>query len=259
MEFHEYLDEFRTDWRLDGRAVHTVDLYCLRLVHLHDFADARVTLAATKRWLAESSSAQVARFRARAVRAFGKWAADHDGPDWSWWPAVPLSAVPVTPQRTVSHQDYERAHRAAKSVRDRLVIEMLWCSGLRVSELARLTRESVVLADGYVVVERSKTGRSRVAPLSDSACRLIRRLPTKVGQRTLLGMTPSAIQQLLRRIGAPSAHAWRRGWAVNALRSGVSETSVRAAAGWTSGAMVARYTSAVSGELAISEFKRVAS
>ena len=46
----------------------------------------------------------------------------------------------------------------------------------------------------------------------------------------------------------PSAHAWRRGWAVQALRSGVSETSVRAAAGWSSGAMVARYTRALSGE-----------
>ena len=58
------------------------------------------------------------------------------------------------------------------------------------------------------------------------------------------------------RLGAPSAHAWRRGWAVQALRSGVSETSVRAAAGLSSGAMVARYTSALSEELAIDEFQR---
>ena len=42
---------------------------------------------------------------------------------------------------------------------------------------------------------------------------------------------------------------------MHALRSGVSQTSVQAAAGWSSGAMVTRYTAAVSGELAISEFK----
>ena len=35
-----------------------------------------------------------------------------------------------------------------------------------------------------------------------------------------------------------------------------SETSVRAAAGWSSGAMVARYTRALSGELAVEEFQR---
>jgi hypothetical protein len=34
-------------------------------------------------------------------------------------------------------------------------------------------------------------------------------------------------------------------------------TSVRAAAGWSSGAMVARYTSALSGELAVEEFRRI--
>jgi hypothetical protein len=36
----------------------------------------------------------------------------------------------------------------------------------------------------------------------------------------------------------------------------VSETSVRAAAGWLSGAMVARYNRALSGELAVEEFLR---
>ncbi len=41
------------------------------------------------------------------------------------------------------------------------------------------------------------------------------------------------------------------------LRLGVSETSLRAAAGWSSGAMVARYTRALSGELAVDEFQRV--
>ena len=44
---------------------------------------------------------------------------------------------------------------------------------------------------------------------------------------------------------------------MRALRSGVSEASVRAAAGWSSGAMVARYTRALSGELAVDEFQRV--
>ena len=47
------------------------------------------------------------------------------------------------------------------------------------------------------------------------------------------------------------------GWAVQALRSGFSETSVCAAAGWSSGAMVARYLRALSCELAVEEFQRI--
>lgn len=256
MEFQNYLDEFATDWRLDGRAGSTADLYVMYLTSLHQFAVGDVTMQTTKRWLTESSSAQTARMRGRSVRAFGKWAATHDGPDWSWWPKIPLSAVAVTPQATATVEEYERASRTAGSVRDRLVVELLWCTGLRVSELARLSKQDVALAEGYVIVERSKTGKPRVAPLSDRACRLVRRLPQRDDKRTLLGMSSGAIQQLLRRLAAPSPHAWRRGWAVEALRSGVSETSLKAAAGWSSGAMVARYTSAVSGELAIVEFQR---
>ena len=90
---------------------------------------------------------------------------------------------------------------------------------------------------------------------------------TRIGSKSILkylemrshfsvfGMTPNAVRLLLQRLDVPSAHAWRRGWAVQALRNGVSETSVRAAAGWSSGAMVARYTRALSGELAVEEFR----
>ncbi|NBZ96516.1 MAG: hypothetical protein EBR40_08860 [Proteobacteria bacterium] len=70
-------------------------------------------------------------------------------------------------------------------------------------------------------------------------------------------MTSNAIRLMLQREELPSAHAWRRGWAVHTLKSGVSEASLRAAAGWASGAMVARYTQALSQELAIAEFQRV--
>jgi len=56
-------------------------------------------------------------------------------------------------------------------------------------------------------------------------------------------------------IDLPTAHAWRRGWTVQGLRNSVSETSVRAAAGWSSRAMVARYTHALLGELAVQRFQ----
>ena len=50
-------------------------------------------------------------------------------------------------------------------------------------------------------------------------------------------------------------YKWR-GWAVESLGRGVSEHSMRAAAVWSSGAMVARYTRARSSELAVAEFSR---
>ena len=158
---------------------------------------------------------------------------------------------PHSPQRTMMTTSWRYG---ARTLRDRLVIELLWSTGMRVSELARLTRDDVNLEERFAVVKQSKSGKPRLVPLSDAACRLIRRFTSP--SDSVLGMTPHAIQLMLRRIGAPSAHAWRRGWTVNSLRSGVSQTSVQAAGGWASGAMVTRYTAAVSGELAISEFRR---
>jgi len=253
MEIQDYIAEFVADWRLAGHSPATAETYGRYIRHLTEFKDLPVTLQDVKRWLATSMSSESARARARAVRAFGKWAEDHDGPEWTWWPQVPLATVHQTPQPTASHDDYVLALQRARSLRDRLVIELLWSTGMRVSELARLAREDVNLEERFAVVKQSKSGKPRLVPLSDAACRLIRRVNSQ--SDSVLGMTSHAIQLMLRRIDAPSAHAWRRGWAVNSLRCGVSQTSVQAAGGWSSGAMVTRYTSAVSAELAIEEFR----
>jgi len=106
---------------------------------------------------------------------------------------------------------------AASTFRDVALIEVLWSTGLRRSEIERLQIADVNLSESFLVVRTSKTGRPRVVPLS------------------------------------PQARY--------ALRNGVSETSVRAAAaaaaaGWSIGAVVSRYTNAPSGELAITEFQR---
>jgi len=251
-----YLDEFATDWRLAGKAPTTVATYRKYLEQLATFAPGdSLSLADVKAWLEISSSPETARSRARAVRAFGSWAMNNDGPEWYWWKKVPLANVAPTPQTTVTPEEYRAVLSRAKSPRDRLVVELLWCSGMRVSEIARLSPADVNLSDGYVVIREAKSREPRLAPLSVNACRLLRRYEA-VRETSLLGMTRTAIQLLMKRLGAPSPHAWRRGWAVDSLRQGVSQTSVQNAAGWASGAMVSRYTRALSGELAISEFKR---
>jgi integrase len=106
------------------------------------------------------------------------------------------------------------------------------------------------------LVRQSKTGKPRIVPVPKSALRSLRKLAGTRKEGLALEMSSNAIRLVLQRAGLPSAHAWRRGWAVNSLSMGVSEASVRAAAGWSSGEMVSRYTRALAGELAINEFGR---
>ena len=250
------LDEFGLDWRLGGKATQTATNYIDALNKLIDMF-AEPTLANVKEWITSIDSQSSRRKRGQAVRAFGQWSQTNGYDMFDWWKQVPLAKEVMRSQQTAVPADYLLALKQAHTTRDKALIEVLWSCGLRRMEIARLAIDDVNFVDGFLIVRTSKTNRPRVAPLSPGARHALRRHIGKRTQGSLFNMTTNAIRLCLQRLDAPSAHAWRRGWAVQALRSGVSEASVRAAAGWSSGAMVARYTRALSGELAVDEFQRV--
>jgi len=249
------LSEFELDWRLAGKADRTVKDYCTSLKDLlKQFEEPTVT--EVKTWIAMTNSQVCRRKRGQAVRAFGQWAKSNGYDFFAWSNQVPLAKEVMRPQKTVVEADYHEALKHAQTTRDKALVEVLWSCGLRRMEITRLVIEDANFTEGFLIVRTSKTGKPRVAPLSPAARHALRKHIGKRTQGSIFGMTPNAIRLCLQRLDAPSAHAWRRGWAVQALRDGVSETSVRAAAGWSGGAMVVRYTRALSQELAIAEFQR---
>ena len=249
------LREFRLDWQLSGKAPRTACDYIAAIKKLLE-QHTDPTLADVKQWIASTSSVTTRRKRGQAVRAIGKWANTNDYEIFPWWQQVPLVKETSRPQTTATEIDYRKALSVANTIRDVSLIEVLWSTGLRRSEIERLQISDINLADSFLVVRTSKTGKPRVVPLSPQARHSLRRLIKGQESGSVFRMSSNAIRLCLKRLGAPSAHAWRRGWAVRALRSGVSEASVKAAAGWSSGAMVSRYTRALSGELALEEFSR---
>jgi integrase len=206
--------------------------------------------------MSEKPTQPMRRKRSQASRVFGAWAEKNEIEGFHWWRLVPVEKEINRPQETAAQDDYKKAVCAASTLRDKALVEVLWACGLQRSEVTRLDITDVNFSEGFLIVRTSKTGYPRIAPLSPTARHALRTHIGKRSQGSLFGMTTNAIRLCLMRLGATLAHAWRRGWAVQALRSGVSETSVRAAAGWSSGAMVARYTRALSGELAVQEFQR---
>jgi integrase len=249
------LGDFQLDWRLAGKAEQTAKNY---VQHLNELLDQypNPDLNDVKAWLTQVQTPVARRKRGQAVRAFGKWAEESQYDAFGWWKRVPLAKETQRPQETATEADYKKALTAATTLRDKALIEVLWSCGLRRSEIAGLMVTDVNLAEGFLVVRNSKTGKPRIAPLSPGARHALRRHLKGKPDGLVFGMTTNAIRLCLQRLQAPSAHAWRRGWAVQCLRLGVSEASVRAVAGWTSGAMVARYTRALSEELAVAEFVR---
>ncbi|MBE3129461.1 MAG: tyrosine recombinase XerD, partial [Acidobacteria bacterium] len=66
-----------------------------------------------------------------------------------------------------------------RGVRDRAMLEVLYGSGLRVSELASLKLAEVNLEDGFLIC-RGKGGKERIVPLGRSACGAVRRYLAEV-------------------------------------------------------------------------------
>jgi integrase len=255
MDTHLF-DEFILDWHIAGKAQRTALEYVRYLRDLVSHNE-EPTLFVVKSWVASTSSASVRRKRAQAVRAFGAWCETNDYEMFSWWRQIPLAQDVAKPQTTATEHDYRRAMKILTSDRNKLVVELLWTTGLRRSELTSLLVTDVNTETSSVVVRRTKNGQPRVVPLSPQARRLMRRV---IGSRTngeILYMTPNAVRLLLQRTHLPSAHAWRRGWAVQSLKQGISEASVKTVAGWRSGQMVSRYTRTMQVELAITEYSRI--
>jgi integrase/recombinase XerC len=249
------VEEFEFDWVLSGKSKLTAQKYAYDLKRFL-LKHPTPNLNDAKQWVIETPSQVGRRKRAQALRAFDNWLSSQGIMEMGWAQQIPLAKEKTFPQTTATQTDYVNALGQASTPRDKALIEVLWSTGVRRSELCALEIGDVDFLGGFIVVRVSKTGKPRVVPISPAAKRALRRLVQTRKTGSVFNMTPNAVRLLLQRLQAPSAHAWRRGWAVQALRTGVSETSVRAAAGWASGAMVSRYTRALSGELAIEEFKR---
>lgn len=103
---------------------------------------------------------------------------------------------------------------------------MLWSCGICRSEITRLLVEDVNLVEEILVISQPETGNPPVVQLSPSVRQGVRRLLRGRSGWSVSGMSTDPISLCLMRLDAPSDHAWRKGRAVQALRSGVSETSV---------------------------------
>jgi len=163
----------------------------------------------------------VRRKKAQSVRAIGRWCEEVGIGEFGWWRRAPLVVEEITPQPTVTEETYTQTLARCESLRDWALIELLWSTGLRWAEIARLAIEHIGFASGYIMVAITKSKKPRIVLISPVALRALRRF---VGRRTagpVLEMSGNAIRLRLIRLGAPSAHAWRRGWAVHALKSGV--------------------------------------
>ncbi len=193
-------------------------------------------------------------FRCRSVlRSFYKWLCLAGVVKQS--PALFMSAPKYTRKlpRFLSEPETERLIAAAESPRDRAIVEALYATGLRRSELANLLLEDVRLKNGTLMVRRGKGGKDRVAMLGSKAVEALRLYlcgrrsgPVFLGIRGRLTADSIAhtVTDTARRAGlcGVSAHTLRHSFATHLLNRGADIRYVQELLGHTSLSTTQIYT-----------------
>ncbi len=147
--------------------------------------------------------------------------------------------------------ELDRFLKSPDDPRDRAILETLFSTGLRVSELVSLDRDTIDLDRGEFSV-RGKGSKIRVVFLSDAAKAAIK---TYLDKRTdiepkLFNLTPRSVQRIVKKyairagiIGKKvSPHSLRHSYATDLLRNGADIRSVQAMLGHASVTTTQIYT-----------------
>jgi integrase/recombinase XerD len=132
-------------------------------------------------------------------------------------------------------------------VRDRALLEFLYATGLRASEVRRLRHADVDFAAGTLTVRSGKGGKDRVVPMTTSAVEWIRRYlairePHEILFLSRWGrpLSEVVLQQILRRRGV-TAHTIRRTMATHLLQGGATPAVVAVMIGHANLETLSRY------------------
>jgi len=200
-------------------------------------------------------------------------------------PAVLAVKAPKQPQvepETFSEDEERRLFAVAVVPRDRLILDVLLRTGLRLEEVCTLTIDDVVVGPegAYLRVRHGKGAKDRIVPMDTSRVRLSRRVqqyirrdrPTETSSRVLFlstrrnsrgeyePLTSRGLQLMVRRLGKAAGvhahpHKFRHTFATRSLAAGVDVMALQRVLGHTTLAMVARYVHYQKGDL-IEAWKR---
>ena len=108
------------------------------------------------------------------LRSFFKWLEREEYIERNPMVKIDPPAEDKSPPKYLTHEEIERLRDACRRPMERLLLEGLYSSGLRVSEAVALNWDDVNLDGKYLIVRDGKGGKSRQAPLSTRAVMLLR-------------------------------------------------------------------------------------
>jgi integrase/recombinase XerD len=140
---------------------------------------------------------------------------------------------------------------SADNLRDKCIISLLADSGMRLSEITSF-QDGDIDWDNYTITIIGKGNKQRKAPFTERTATLLRTYLSENGYHkgNIWGMDNRQIQWVLENLGEKTGikcntHSFRRGFACNLHRKGLSTLDIMHLGGWQELSMVLRYTKSI--------------
>jgi len=172
----------------------------------------------------------------------------------------PKPAKRILPSITTEQVQY--LIDAVDNIRDKAIISLLADSGMRLNELANI-QASDIDWDSYTITIIGKGNKQRKAPFTQRTAKLLQLyLGDNHHNGSIWSLKARGIQTMLQglelRTGIKcNAHSFRRGFACNLHRKGLSTLDIMHLGGWQDLSMVLRYTRSITFEDCLQHYKAV--
>ena len=163
---------------------------------------------------------------------------------------------------SLTEEQVETLIQQAECLRDKCIISLLADSGMRLSEIADVKQRNIDWNSKTISVI-GKGNKQRRAPFTSRTAKMLRELlDDNNSSDTIWGINKYGIQQMLERLEKETGikcnpHAFRRGFACNLHRKGLSTLSIMHLGGWENLDMVLRYTRSITFEDCLKHYEQV--
>ena len=163
---------------------------------------------------------------------------------------------------SLTEEQVETLINYVESVRDKCIISLLADSGMRLSELTNIKRDDIDW-DSYTITIIGKGNKQRRAPFTAGTAKLLQLyLRDNHTDGNIWGLTKHGIETVLKRLGQDTgikcnAHSFRRGFACNLHRKGLSTLDIMHLGGWSDLSMVLRYTKSITFEDCLKHYRQL--
>ena len=247
----ELLEKFITS-RSSGTSLKTIGIYHLALDR---FIGYPVTPEGINAYLNSLNCGNAKHNYYRVIKTLCRWLYSTD--------QLPTNTIEqVLPPRrqkkllpAISKDQLEILISKAKTARDKVTLNLLWYSGMRLSEAANVRAGDFNWEEGTVIV-LGKGNRYRKALAGNGVVK------EWFSEHAHLDMTAKGIQTMLQRLSKETGikcnpHSFRRGFAVHQFRSGLSTRVIQSLGGWETIAMVERYSKSLTFDDALQLYKQI--